>query len=134
MWTAVLDKNISMIDPINKAVLGVKSSDNSLCGGESHLRVITTDAASDSTERGIGASVETAIVAVILAPALTMWTTVNELATSIRAKINTPNNPILGVKCSDTSLCGGVSLLRVNTTDATIGSAKAAVRTTAEIS
>ena len=30
MWTAVPDKNISMIDPINKAVLAVKSSDSRL--------------------------------------------------------------------------------------------------------
>ena len=88
----------------NKAVLFVKTSDTRLSGGESHLRVKKMSAASDRTRAVIGASVEIAILAVILASAQPMWTTVNELATSIRAKINTPNNPILGVKSSDTSL------------------------------
>ena len=72
MWTAVPDKNISMIDPQNKAVLGVKTSDTRLCGGEAHLRVKKMSAASDSTRAVIGASVEIAIVAVILAPAQPM--------------------------------------------------------------
>jgi hypothetical protein len=97
MLTAVSDKKISMIDPQNKPVLGVKSSDIRLCGGEAHLRVKKMSAASDRTRAVIGASVEIAIVAVIMAPTLTIWTTVS-------ANINAQSKAVLGVKSSDSRL------------------------------
>ena len=52
-----------------------------------------------STKAVIAASVEIAIVAVILAPALTMWTAVPD-----KNKTNMNSTPILGVKRSDSRL------------------------------
>jgi hypothetical protein len=43
-------------NPQNKAVLGVISSDTSLCGGEAHLRVKKISAHIDRTEEVIGAA------------------------------------------------------------------------------
>jgi len=102
MWTAVSDKNINMIVPINKAVLAVKTSDTRLCGGETHLRVKKMSAASDSNKVAIKAITETLTgIPLIsnLAPALTLWTAVPD-----KNKTNMNSTPILGVKRSDSRL------------------------------
>jgi hypothetical protein len=131
MWTAVLDKNISMIDPINKAVLGVKSSDNSLCGGESHLRVKKMSVASDSNKVAIKAATErfTGMIST-LTPALTMWTAVPDKNISM---IDPINKAVLAVTSSDTSLCGGEAHLRVKKMSAASDSTKAVIGASVEI-
>ena len=79
MWTAVSDKKISMIDQQNKPVLGVKSSDTRLCGGEAHLRVKKMSAASDSNKVAVKAITKTLSGMIsTLTPALTMLTAVSD--------------------------------------------------------
>ena len=82
------------------------------------------NAAGDSTKAVIGASVEIAIVAVILAPALTMWTAVPD---KNKTNMNEQSTPILVVKSSDTSLCGGKAHLRVKKMSAASDSTKVVI-------
>ena len=77
-----------------------------------------------STKAVIAASVEIAIVAVILAPALTMWTAVPD---KNKTNINEQSTPILVVKSSDTSLCGGEAHLRVKKMSAAGDSTRAVI-------
>ena len=74
-------------------ILGVKSSDTRLCGGEAHLRVKKMSAASDSTKAVIEAATETLTGMISnLAYTLSTWT-------AIFANINARNK--LEMKSSD---------------------------------
>ena len=125
MWTAVPDKNKTNMNEQNKPVLGVKSSDTRLSGGEAHLRVKKMSAAGDSTRAVIEAATKTLTGMIsTLTPALTMWTAVPD---KNKTNMNEQSTPILVVKSSDTSLCGGKAHLRVKKMSAASDSTKVVI-------
>ena len=64
-----------------------------------------------------------------LAPALTMWTAVSD---KNKTNMNEQSTPILVVKSSDTSLCGGEAHLRVKKMSAASDSNKVAIKAITE--